>query len=104
MVDLQFTNMDFTELKPFSGDKKILPYLFRKKLRGVTTRCNFKPNGDDDQKTSTHEPGKKPPTFHCIGWLIGVLIMAYYNPYIWLGSLASAIYPKQRGAPSSLLT
>ena len=25
---------------------------------------------------------KKPPTFHCTGWLIGILLMAYYNPYI----------------------
>ena len=29
------------------------------------------------------EPRKKhPPTFHYSGWLIGILIMAYYNPYI----------------------
>ena len=25
---------------------------------------------------------KKTPTFHCTGWLIGILIMLYYNPYI----------------------
>ena len=25
---------------------------------------------------------KKPPTFHYTGWLIGILIMAYYKPYI----------------------
>ena len=25
---------------------------------------------------------KNPPTFHCIGWLIGILLMVYYNPYI----------------------
>ena len=25
---------------------------------------------------------KKPPTFHYTGWLIGILIMVYYNPYI----------------------
>ena len=25
---------------------------------------------------------KKPPTFHYTGWLIGILIVAYYNPYI----------------------
>ena len=25
---------------------------------------------------------KNPPTFHYTGWLIGILIMAYYNPYI----------------------
>ena len=28
----------------------------------------------------SHE--KKPPTFHYTGWLIGILIMVYYNPYI----------------------
>ncbi len=28
----------------------------------------------------SHE--KNPPTFHYTGWLIGILIMAYYNPYI----------------------
>ena len=27
-------------------------------------------------------PKKKPPTFHYTGWLIGILIMVYYNPYI----------------------
>ena len=25
---------------------------------------------------------KKPPTFHYTGWLIGILIMVYYNPYM----------------------
>ena len=25
---------------------------------------------------------KIPPTFHCTGWLKGILIMVYYNPYI----------------------
>ncbi len=25
---------------------------------------------------------KKPPTFHYTGWLKGILIMVYYNPYI----------------------
>ena len=30
-----------------------------------------------------HEPPKKtPPTFHYTGCLIGILIIAYYNPYI----------------------
>ena len=28
----------------------------------------------------SHE--KKPPTFQYTGWSIGILIMAYYNPYI----------------------
>ena len=28
----------------------------------------------------SHE--KKPPTFHYTGWLIEILIMVYYNPYI----------------------
>ena len=28
----------------------------------------------------SHE--KKPPTFHYTGWLIGILIMVYYNPHI----------------------
>ena len=28
----------------------------------------------------SHE--KTPPTFHYTGWLIGILIMVYYNPYI----------------------
>ena len=28
----------------------------------------------------SHE--KNPPTFHYTGWLIGILIVAYYNPYI----------------------
>ncbi len=28
----------------------------------------------------SHE--KDSPTFHYTGWLIGILIMAYYNPYI----------------------
>ena len=27
-------------------------------------------------------PGYPPKTFHYTGWLIGILIMAYYNPYI----------------------
>ena len=30
-----------------------------------------------------HEPRKKkPPTFHYIGWLIGILILVYCNPYL----------------------
>ena len=28
------------------------------------------------------EPRKNPPTFHYTGWLIGILIMVYYNPYM----------------------
>ena len=28
----------------------------------------------------SHE--KNPPTFHYTGWLIGILLMVYYNPYI----------------------
>ena len=28
----------------------------------------------------SHE--KNPPTFHCTGLLIGILIMVYYSPYI----------------------
>ena len=28
------------------------------------------------------EPRKNPPTFHYTGWLIGILIMVYKNPYI----------------------
>ncbi len=28
----------------------------------------------------SHE--KNPPTFHYTGWLIGILVMVYYNPYI----------------------
>ncbi len=32
----------------------------------------------------SHE--KKPLTFRCTGWLIGILIMVYYTPYI-LGSI-----------------
>ncbi len=28
----------------------------------------------------SHE--KNPPTFHYTGWLIGILTMVYYNPYI----------------------
>ena len=28
----------------------------------------------------SHE--KNTPTFHYTGWLIGILIMVYYNPYI----------------------
>ena len=28
----------------------------------------------------SHE--QNPPTFHYTGWLIGILIMVYYNPYI----------------------
>ena len=28
------------------------------------------------------EPQKKPPTFHYTGWLIGILLMVYYDPYI----------------------
>ena len=31
-------------------------------------------------KYLSHE--KNPPTFHYTGWLIGILIMVYYNPYI----------------------
>ena len=31
----------------------------------------------------TYEPGKKPGlTFHYTGWLIGILIVVYYNPHI----------------------
>ena len=32
------------------------------------------------KKHLSHE--KNPPTFHYTGWLIGILIMVYYNPYI----------------------
>ena len=32
------------------------------------------------QSHMSHE--KKPPTFHYTGWLIGILIMVYYNPYV----------------------
>ena len=28
----------------------------------------------------SHE--KNPPTFHYTGWLMGILIMAYHNPYM----------------------
>ncbi len=31
-------------------------------------------------KHMSHE--KNPPTFHYTGWLIGILTMVYYNPYI----------------------
>ena len=27
----------------------------------------------------SHE--KNPPTFHYTGWLIGIIMMVYYNPY-----------------------
>ena len=30
----------------------------------------------------TIEPQKKTPTFHYTGWLIGILILAYCNPYL----------------------
>ena len=29
-----------------------------------------------------HPPFKNPPTVHYTGWLIGILIMVYCNPYI----------------------
>ena len=32
------------------------------------------------ERQGSHE--KKPPTFHYTGWLIGILTMVYYNPYI----------------------
>ena len=35
---------------------------------------------DGNRGKLSHE--KNPPTFHYTGWLIGILIMAYYNPYI----------------------
>ncbi len=32
-----------------------------------------------------HEPRKNTPTFYCTGWLIGILIMVYYNAlYNWV--------------------
>ncbi len=31
---------------------------------------------------SDEQRKKKTPTFHYTGWLIGILIMVYYNPYI----------------------
>ena len=35
------------------------------------------------EKCSTHlSHENNPPTFHYTGWLIGILIMVYYNPYI----------------------
>ena len=41
-----------------------------------TKLCFFKKH----QTELSHE--KNPPTFHYTGWLIGILIMVYYNPYI----------------------
>ena len=35
-----------------------------------------------DQSTFQVSHEKKPPTFHYTGWLIGILIMVYYNPCI----------------------
>ena len=37
--------------------------------------------------TKLFEPRKNPPTFHYTGWLIGILIMVYYNLYIQGGPL-----------------
>ena len=35
------------------------------------------------QNTNPNVSHKKdPPTFHYTGWLIGILMMVYYNPYI----------------------
>ena len=42
----------------------------------------------------SHE--KNPPTFHYTGWLIGILIMAYYNPYI-TGSYNPLYNPTNQG-------
>ena len=48
---------------------------------------------------------KKTPTFHYTGWLIGIPIMVYYNPYgpIKLGSISSHIYPQQPAVFSWLI-
>ena len=34
------------------------------------------------REKKTHEHEQNPPTFQYTGWLIGILIMVYYNPYI----------------------
>ena len=38
--------------------------------------------GTKNAKPLPGEPRKNLPTFHYTGWLIGILIMVYYNPYI----------------------
>ena len=48
------------------------PLIFPRVQLAVTTRSPF----------LTGEPRKNPPTFHYTGWLIGILTMVYYNPYI----------------------
>ena len=50
---------------------------------------NHTVNGSEFIHQLSHE--KNPPTLHYTGWLIGILIMVYYNPHIFLGRISSPI-------------
>ena len=57
---------------------------------------------DNDRPTSEKARVEKWATFHYTGWLIGILIMVYYNPYIYNWVVWSHIQPKRPGCFSLL--
>ena len=58
--------------------KKVITYLYMGYIGVITHLLTIDPNFLGHPS----EPRKNPPTFHYTGWLIGILIMDYYNPYI----------------------
>ena len=42
----------------------------------------FLGSGKSEEKPTHLSLEKHPPTFHYTGWLVGILMMVYYNPYI----------------------
>ena len=61
-----------------SGQTNTAPHAFNEKyiFKWSVVHCQVYQN----MLQLSHE--KNPPTFHYTGWLIGILIMAYYNPYM----------------------
>ena len=57
------------------------PFVLREsKLISLVLAGNYKDKLISSHIQLSHE--KNPPTFHYTGWLIGILILVYYNPYI----------------------
>ena len=54
-----------------------LLHVFFQRLQLEVFRMGFM-----DQRWNNMSHEKSPPTFHYTGWLIGILILVYYNPYI----------------------
>ena len=64
------------------GWKTILSF-WEDQFSGVNSLLNFEgvtTQGKKIERQLCHE--KNPLTFHYTSWLIGILIMAYYNPHI----------------------